>query len=180
MNERLNNLVRINKTDAEIMYYNGMGVILNAKNINPFHPMGNTNCLRFIEQKEGFDKILGHFTFYNGEAWYWTDKQNKELLDSRKASYKKLKSYNQICKLYNIEVSKPVTASDWRKQSSNDIYNCINIIYDYIIKYKPTSRNCLTDKEEVKQLDCFLSQFNLDEKIYYKQLFKIMKQIGFN
>ena len=179
MNERVKNLVRINKTDAEMLYYNGLGVILNTKNINPFHLVGNTSVLKYIEQKEEFSSLLNHFTFYNGEAWYWTDKQNKEILDNRKAEYKKLKHYSQICKIYNIDINKPITASDWRKLSSNNTYNCINIIYDYIIKYKPVSTNCLTDRNEYNKLCAFLKTFDMDGCIQLDDFQKVMKRVGF-
>lgn len=67
------NLVRISKRTAKKMYYNGKGIILSAKNVNPLHPMGNSHPSMYSENNIEFDSLINAFTYYNGEPWYWAD-----------------------------------------------------------------------------------------------------------
>ncbi|MBO5390180.1 MAG: hypothetical protein J6A59_18960 [Lachnospiraceae bacterium] len=179
MNEVVGKFIRVDKRTAEMMYYNGMGIILNSKNNNPLHKGCDGILVNYSNNNERFENLLNHFTFNNGEAWFWADVNNKAILDKRKEQYRKLKSYRQTCAFYKIDINKQISHDAMHKLVTDDIFEYINIIYDYIIKYKPVSINCLTDKKDIMQLDCFLKQFKLDEEIYYTQLFKIMKQVGF-
>lgn len=179
MNEVVGKLIRVDKRTAEIMYYNGMGITLNSKNISPLHKGCDGILISYSNNNEKFEYLLNHFTYYNGEAWFWADINNKKILDERKEQYRKLKSYKQTCAFYKIDINKQISHNEMHKLVTDDIFKCINIIYDYIIKYKPVSIDCITNELEKEQLKQFLKQFSLQEELNSSVMIKIMKYIGF-
>ena len=182
MNEIVGNLIRIDKRDAEVMYYNGMGIMIIQEKINPLHEVANKKVYRYVDGKKDFDKLLNEIVYYNGKVWFWAQSNNKDRLDDRRKQYKRLKSYKYMYKKFGIDLDKPEDIDRMDRAGINEEHYYVNIIFDYIVKYKPVSINCISNKAEMQYLYTFLESFDNEGYLIGDNIAKtvyVMKETGF-
>ena len=182
MYETAGKLIRVDKKDAEVMYYNGMGIMIVQQKINPLHEVANKTVYKYSELKRDFDKLLNETEYYNGKVWFWAESNNKGRLDDRRKQYRRLKSYKEMYKKYGIDLDNPADVDRMNNKGINEEHYYVNVVFDYIIKYKPVSINCLSNPSEMEYLYKFLESFDYEGYLLDNNRDKtmsVMRSMGF-
>lgn len=174
-------LCRVNKIQAERLYYSNMGVyLLNAK-MSPNNLYQKPTLSKIGNTDVDFDKLLNNFEYYNGKAWYWAEKTTVTYMAKRNYEYKQLKTIGQVYRYFGVDLKKE--PDYFGKNGISNEIAVTNVIFDYIVKYRLMELHPADKVKHINYILDFLEKFGMEGYKYDEQkkmlLIKILKYVGF-
>ena len=180
-NYTIGNLCRVNKVQAERLYYSNMGVYMLNVKMHPNNLYQKPILAKIGDTNITFDELLNNFECYNGRAWYWAEKETVTYMAKRNYEYKQLKTITQVYKHFGVDLKKEPNYFD--KNGISAEISTVNVIYDYIIKYRLIDVHPADKNKHINYSLDLLEKFGLDaykyDEIKRKMLVHILRYIGF-